>query len=106
MAVSLIRADHLPVISNGLLLGGVFTMVYGVGWIVATDTSVARFFVMTAALAITLGLGYVRFARAQATAPARVSGAGRLGDLDERLQNLEDRMNQAARALGQRDRKD
>ena len=31
MAVSLIRSDQLPVISNGLLLGGVFTMIYGVG---------------------------------------------------------------------------
>jgi len=31
MVISLVRADHLPVIGNGLLLGGVFTMVYGVG---------------------------------------------------------------------------
>lgn len=31
MAISLVRADQLPVISNGLLLGGVFTMLYGVG---------------------------------------------------------------------------
>jgi hypothetical protein len=48
MAVSLVRADQLPVISNGLLLGGLFTMLYGVGWIVATDTSIVRFLVMTA----------------------------------------------------------
>jgi hypothetical protein len=63
MAVSLVRADHLPVISNGLLLGGIFTMLYGVGWIIATGTSMARFAVMTVALAITLALGYVRFVR-------------------------------------------
>jgi hypothetical protein len=31
MAASLVGADRLPVISNGLLLGGVFTMLYGVG---------------------------------------------------------------------------
>src|SRR5207253_2576882 len=63
MAVSLVRADQLPVISNGLLLGGLFTMLYGVGWIIATDTSVGRFAVMTIALLITLALGYVRFVR-------------------------------------------
>lgn len=45
MAVSLVRADRLLIISNGLLLGGIFTMLYGVGWIVATDTSVTRFVV-------------------------------------------------------------
>jgi hypothetical protein len=107
MAVSLVRADQLPVISNGLLLGGVFTMVYGVGWIVATDTSVARFFVMTAALAITLGLGYVRFVRRQAAGPAtRVSEAGQLGDLEGRLRDLEDRLDRAAGALGRESRKD
>jgi hypothetical protein len=31
MGVSLLSAGQLPVIGNGLLLGGVFTMVYGVG---------------------------------------------------------------------------
>jgi hypothetical protein len=74
MAVSLIRADQLPVISNGLLLGGVFTMLYGVGWIIATDVSKARFVVMAIALVITLALGYLRFVRSGKTAarkPAR-----------------------------------
>lgn len=106
MAVSLVRADQLPVISNGLLLGGVFTMVYGVGWIVATDTSVARFFVMTAALAITLALGYVRFVRRGAGGAGRTPLPDALGDMEQRLQDLEDRMNQAASALGHGIRKD
>ena len=66
MAVSLVPAARLPVISNGLLLGGVFTMVYGVGSIIVTDTSMARFAVVTVALAITLVLGYVRFAHQSA----------------------------------------
>ncbi len=78
MAISLIRADQLPVISNGLLLGGVFTMVYGVGWIVATDTSVSRFLVMTVALAITLALGYIRFVRRQTA--SEVSATQSIGD--------------------------
>jgi hypothetical protein len=106
MAVSLVRADQLPVISNGLLLGGVFTMVYGVGWIVATGTSVTRFLVMTVALAITLVLGYVRFVRprgipAAANGPGIAEG-GALVDIDRRVQDLEKRMNEAAKALGSR----
>jgi hypothetical protein len=102
MAVSLVRADQLPVISNGLLLGGLFTMLYGVGWIVATDTSVARFFVMTAALAITLALGYVRFVRrgASSIAPGTtIPESEGIAHMERRVRELEERMNNAARAL-------
>lgn len=103
MAVSLLRAVQLPVISNGLLLGGVFTMVYGVGWIIATDSSTVRFFVMTAALAITLGLGYVRFVRQQSGVPASgvaLNPGGNVSDLERRVRVLEDKMTRAAGALG------
>ncbi|MPZ18269.1 MAG: hypothetical protein GEV06_10200 [Luteitalea sp.] len=104
MAISLVRADQLPVISNGLLLGGVFTMVYGVGWIIATNTSIVRFIVMTAALVITLGLGYARFVRGRSVAvlpsgDAMASGQG-LAGLERRVQDLERRMDEAANALG------
>jgi hypothetical protein len=104
MAISLVRADQLPVVSNGLLLGGVFTMLYGVGWIVATDRSVARFFVMTVALGLTLALGYVRFVRHRTVAPApggaSIQGTEGLADIERRVSELEERMNQAASALG------
>jgi hypothetical protein len=107
MAVSLVRADQLAVISNGLLLGGVFTMVYGVGWIIATDTSVARFAVLTAALAITLGLGYARFVRRQPLLAARaesgMADVEGLGRIEQRLRNLEERVGKAADALVSRD---
>lgn len=103
MAVSLVRADRLPVISNGLLLGGIFTMLYGVGWIVATDTSVTRFVVMTVALAITLALGYIRFVR-QETAPTaaapRAADDGSVAALQQRVQELEERMRRAASVFG------
>jgi len=106
MVVSLVRADQLPVISNGLLLGGVFTMLYGVGWIVATDTAITRFLVMSVALVITLGLGYVRFVRRGTIAPVTVGlgvaeGEG-LADIERRVRDLEERMNEAAHALGHR----
>lgn len=104
MAVSLVRADQLPVISNGLLLGGVFTMVYGVGWIVATDTSVARFVVMTIALVITLALGYVRFVHRQAISAVpsgpRIADNEGFTDIEQRVGELEERMDKAANALG------
>jgi hypothetical protein len=108
MAVSLIRADQLPVISNGLLLGGVFTMVYGVGWIITTDQTVTRFAIMTVALMITLGLGWVRFVRAGEPPPA-AGGAGtgeepHLPDIERRLRDLEQRMDGAASALRPRGR--
>ena len=105
MAVSLVRADQLPVISNGMLLGGLFTMLYGVGWIVATDTSITRFLVMTAALVITLGLGYVRFVRRGAASPiaagSTIPETEGLTQIEQRVRNLEARMNEAAHALGQ-----
>jgi hypothetical protein len=106
MAVSLLRAVQLPVISNGLLLGGVFTMVYGVGWVIATDSSTTRFFVMTAALAITLGLGYVRFVRLRDAVPSgapTASAGGDVGDLERRVRALEDKLHRAAGALGEGD---
>ena len=109
MAASLVRADQLPVINNGLLLGGVFTMLYGVGWVVATHASILRFLVMTAALVITLGLGYARFVRNAPAAPASAGGelppGGDVPQLERRVRDLEQRMDEAAQVLGQpRDR--
>jgi hypothetical protein len=103
MAISLIRSDQLPVLSNGLLLGGVFTMVYGVGMIIATTTSVARFTVMTVALVITLVLGYVRFVRSKVRSAAQVGAmpsSEELVNIDQRVRAIEKRMDDAANALG------
>ena len=105
MVVSLVRANRLPVISNGLLLGGIFTMLYGVGWIVATESSITRFLVMSVALVITLALGYVRFVRR--AVPALPGGESRsddsdLGELNRRVRDLEERMKRASSVLGDR----
>ena len=105
MAVSLVRASQLPVISNGLLLGGVFTMLYAVGWIIATDSSIARFVVMAVALLITLALGYIRFVQggkaAAGGADATMPDADGLAKIELRLRDLEERMSEAGRALTQ-----
>ncbi len=101
MAISLTAIAGLPVISNGLLMGGVFTMLYGVGWVIVSATSGTRFIVMSFALAVTLALGYLRFVRRRAVAgtTAATAPAGDLSELEKRVKTLEDRMLHAANAL-------
>lgn len=105
MAFSLTRSYALPVISNGLLLGGLFTMLYGVGWIFTSDTALLRFLVIALALAITLVMGYVRFVKQQKVTRPTARGAVRSGEsadlaaVERRLDEIERRLDHAARAL-------
>jgi len=107
MGVSLIRSEQLRVISNGLLLGGLFTMVAGVVWVLTSGESIARFVVILFAFVITLGLGYVKFVRQREETPV-VAGAGgaaltldegAVGDLVRRIDAIERRTAAAAEAL-------
>jgi hypothetical protein len=79
-------------------------MLYSVGWIVASDTSITRFLVMTAGLLTTLGLGYLQFVRRSATSlvttGSGVQDGGGGADVERRVRVLEERMNEAAHALG------
>ncbi|MBN1832187.1 MAG: hypothetical protein JW896_08760 [Deltaproteobacteria bacterium] len=106
LVVSLVRAVQLQVVSNGLLLGGVFTMLYGMGWIAFAGTSTIRFLVMTAALIVTLVLGYVRFVRKGKMSPTKegekMTRADNLEEIERRIHDLEARMNDAAKALGKK----
>jgi hypothetical protein len=106
LVVSLVRAVQLQVVSHGLLLGGIFTMLYGIGWIAFTGTSIIRFLVMTAALMVTLVLGYVRFVRKGKISPTlegeQITKADNLEEIERRIRDLEDRMNDAAKALGRK----
>jgi hypothetical protein len=103
MAITLTAAQNLPVISNGLLMGGVFTMLYGVGWVIASATSATRFVVISIALGITLALGYLRFARGRTIGEGRAERSppptGDISELERRVSTLEERLDQAARAL-------
>lgn len=104
MGVSLVRAEQLRVLSNGLLLGGLFTMVYGLGWTIASSTSNTRFFVVLFALAVTIGLGYLKFVRLRESVPvaqvaAIAPSAAGLGDLESRVAGLESRLAAAASAF-------
>ncbi len=102
LAVSLILSDQLRVISNGLLLGGLFTMLYGVGWVVFSGSSVARFWVITFALAVAVGLGWVKFVRGRRARPHATTAAiddAAVGALAARVQALEDRILAASASL-------
>ena len=105
MAIAVLRADQLAVLSSGLLLGGVFTMCYGVGMILATTTSVARFVVLTMALVVTIGLGYLRFARKSGSTVPLAGAAdtpvppAHLVDLTTRVEVIEQRLDAVGRAL-------
>lgn len=105
MGISLVRSDQLRVLSNGLLLGGLFTMLYGAGWVIFSGSSTARFFVVLFALAVTIGLGYLKFVRGKKDEPVAVAeGAGvseaEIGTLEARVATLEARQAAAAAALG------
>ncbi|MEN8164809.1 MAG: hypothetical protein ABFS37_11825, partial [Acidobacteriota bacterium] len=100
LAVSLLGVERLQVVSNGLLLGGVFTMLYGIGWIAFTGTSIPRFLVMTVALVVTLVLGYWRFVRQGRRSTTPDFETRELENIERRLQDLEERLDRAAQALG------
>ena len=116
MAVALALGDSGSVLSNGILLGGLFTMLYGVGWGLASGNSVTRFLVLVAALAVSLALGYFKFVRgrtpaaaggssdlagvAATSSPAAPTSAVDLGDLPARVADLERRLDAGAAGLG------
>jgi len=106
LTVSLLRSGQLRVVSNGLLLGGVFTMLYGTGWTAFSGTSIIRFIVITTALIITLILGYIRFARKERGLPTTdekvIIKKDDSGEIERRVRDLEIRMNDAAKALGKK----
>lgn len=100
LAVSLFLPEHQAVLSNGILLGGVFTMVYAVGMTFSADTSLLRFGVVTVALAITIAVGYLKFVRGKRRVESpSPSTAGAVGELGERVAAVERKLNALGRAL-------
>ena len=100
LAVSLWRSTQMALISNGLLLGGIFTMIYAVGQSLSGLGGVSRFLVALGALVVTVGVGYLTFVRARpvpGTAPAESGGAD--GALVQRVAALEGRLEALGRAL-------
>ncbi|MBK7820613.1 MAG: hypothetical protein IPJ61_05955 [Tessaracoccus sp.] len=99
LAVSLFLPEHQAVLSNGILLGGVFTMIYAVGMAFSADTSLVRFGVVTVALAVTIAVGYLKFARGRPAAGPTAQDHGEVGELGERLTAVERKLDALGRAL-------
>jgi hypothetical protein len=99
LAVSLFLPEHQAVLSNGILLGGVFTMIYAVGMAFSADTSLVRFGVVTAALAVTIAVGYLKFARGRRAAGPSALDPGAVGELGRRLADVERKLDALGRAL-------
>ncbi|MDN5558414.1 MAG: hypothetical protein L0G23_03130 [Ruaniaceae bacterium] len=101
LAVSLLLPEEQGALSNGILLGGVFTMIYAVGMTFAADTSWLRLAVVTVALAVTIGIGYMKFVRGRRGdgAPVLAEAGPVVGELGERLVALERKLDALGRAL-------
>lgn len=62
LVISLSFAEKIGVIADGLLLGGIFTLLYGVGRGMATNSNAYRFLVASVGLIVTIILGYLKLA--------------------------------------------
>jgi hypothetical protein len=65
LVVSLTFLNNILLISDGLLLGGVFTLVYSIIIGMSTEDAKFRFSIVTIGLLITIALGYIKFIRPQ-----------------------------------------
>ena len=63
LLVSLVGSERYAVIANGLLLGGLFTMIYAVGLSAFSDASLSRFVIIGVALLIAVSIGWMRVHR-------------------------------------------
>lgn len=101
MLVSLAIATAGPVIANGALLGGLFTMVYAVGIGLSAGNQWPRFAVLALALAVTVAVGWWKFTRAPKSAPppAGPVPGGLDGAAEARLSAVEAKLDALGRAL-------
>lgn len=67
LVVGVSQAHKIDVLADGVLLGGIFTFLYGVGRGVAAGDEIFRFVVISIGLAAALTLGYFRFAKPEQT---------------------------------------
>ncbi len=104
IASMLIRTDRIPVITNGILLGGLFTMIYAVGMSLSASNEWPRLAVVAGALVVTVGVAYWKFAVRKTPAPTPLT-ASRDGstvvdpDLVARVDALEQRLDGLRQAL-------
>jgi len=61
LIIALLFSEVFGVIADGLLLGGIFTLLYGVGRGIAVDSNIYRFIVASLGLLVTISIGYLKF---------------------------------------------
>jgi len=99
MLLSLVISDTGPVLANGALLGGLFTMIYAVGIGISAGEEWPRFAVICLALVITVGVGWWKFVRGRKAEPAPVGGGTLAGEAEGRLAAVEAKLDALGRAL-------
>lgn len=110
MLLSMVIADAVgPVLANGALLGGLFTMIYAVGSTFSVGSQWPRFLVLAVALAVTAAVGWWKFSRGRrpvapvaAPAPGAPGPGGPAvlsGEAEARLALVESKLDALARAL-------
>lgn len=65
VALGLFLAGKMEILPNGTLLGGLFTILYGVGLIIASQSRYLIFFVTTTSLDVIVAAGYLKFVRSE-----------------------------------------
>lgn len=63
LLVGLLLTKRLAIISDGLLLGGVLTLIYSIIRGFGANDDIFRFLVVSVSLLLSLGLGYTKFVR-------------------------------------------
>lgn len=100
LVVSLLLPEDQAVVSNGVLMGGVFTMIYAVGVTMSSPQNIMRLVVAAIALAVTVGVGYLKFVRGRKRAKvAAGQPVGLDNEMVERLTAVEQRLEAVRRAL-------
>lgn len=61
--IALTFSSSLEIIANGLLLGSIFTLLYGTVLSMISENRITQFVVISVSLAVTLAIGYMRFIR-------------------------------------------
>lgn len=65
--------NKILLISDGLLLGGLFTLVYSLIRGLESDSSIFRFLVVTIGLALSIVIGYIKFIKPEETTKIKKS---------------------------------
>lgn len=71
VAIGLIFEERIKVLADGLVLGGVFTLLYSIGRGFAAQNAKYSFMIVSIGLAIALILGYLRFIKPESHTPAK-----------------------------------